>query len=229
MKLHCALFLLLTAASLSSQEAKPSPEVVRLLRDAYEFQQKKQYADALDALDKLETLAPDLPDLHNMRGALYVSPALRDFEKAQSALERAAALQPDAVAPKFNQAELLFVKHDWEGARSRFQNLLDTHPKLPMELRHLALFKRLICEVKLGQEAKAEQTLKENFNFMDDTPAYYYGHAALAFGRKDENKAKEWMSRAESIYKADTAAPYADSLMEVRWVPNISLPPIQPE
>ncbi len=221
------LLLTLASASLLSAQTKPSPEVLKKLEETYQMQQEHRYSEALEKLDEIEALAPDLSELYNMRGSLYLTPALRDFDKAQEQLDKAAALQPKALAPRFNKAELLFVKHDWPAAASAFQKLLDEFPKLPLSVRHLTLYKRLICEVKLDQYEAAEKTLKDNFTFMDDTPAYYYGKAAIAFGRKDEPTAKDWLTRANGIYKPAAASAYMDTLMEVRWVPNISLPPVE--
>lgn len=220
------LLTLLLAAPLFAQQ-KPSPEVILLLNETYQLQQEKRYAEALDKLDQIEALAPDLSDLHNMRGSIYLTPALRDFDKAQQLLDKAVALQPNSVAPRFNKAELLFVKHDWPAAAAAFQKLLDDFPKLQLPVRHLTVFKRLVCEVQLGQFDTAEKTLKSHFTFMDDTPAYYYGNAAIAFGRKDAAKAKDWLARAQTIYKPEEASAYLDALMEARWVDNISLPPVE--
>jgi tetratricopeptide (TPR) repeat protein len=227
MILRCALLLTLLSAAVLRAESPPSVEVMALLKETQSLQQQQRYSEAMEKLDEIEALAPGLADLYNLRGALYLTPALRDFDKAAEQLDKAAALQPGAVAPRFNQAELLFVKHEWTAAAAAFQKLLDEFPKLPLQVRHLTLFKRLICEVKLGQFEKAEKTLKDHFKFMDDTPAYYYSQVAIAYGKKDELKAREWLVRADAIYKAAEAAAYVDSLMEARWVENISLPPLE--
>lgn len=223
------LLLTLMAASLLRAESKPTPEAVALLQESQRLQQQQRYSEAMIKLDELEALAPDLSDLYNMRGSLYLTPALRDFDKAAEQLDKAAALQPGALAPRFNKAELHFVKHEWPVAAAAFQKLLDDFPKIPLQVRHLTLFKRLICEVKQDQISTAEKTLQDHFKFMDDTPAYYYSHAAIAFGKKDQAKAREWLARADGIYKPAESSAYMDSLMEARWVDNISLPPLKQE
>ena len=89
--------------------------------------------------------------------------------------------------------------------------------------------KRLVCEVKLERLPAAEQTLKDSFTFMDDTPAYYYSQATLAFARRDEVKAKDWLTRAGGIFKPAERSPYEDCLMEARWLPSLALPPVSGE
>jgi hypothetical protein len=95
---------------------------------------------------------------------------------------------------------------------------------MPLQVRHLVIFKLFASKVKQDKFPEAEALLKDSFTFMDDTPAYYYAKAALAFQRKNEPEAQEWLTKAAVIFKpADTAA-YVDSLMEARWLPNIALP-----
>lgn len=233
MKLRSLIYLgvisTLTGLSPAQDVSKPvPPEVMKKLMEAQELQQRQRFVDAMTKLDELEAIAPEMPDLYNMRGSIYLSPALRDFAKASEMFDKAESLQPDALAPRFNKAELLFVKHDWAGAAAAFQKLLADFPKIPMQVRHLVIFKRLVCEVKQDQVLVAEKSLKDSFTFMDDTPAYYFSHAAMAFQKKDEATAKDWMTRAAGIFKEQENSAYLDTLMEVRWVPNIGLPLTEP-
>ena len=183
-----------------------------------------KFTDALEKLDEVEALAPDTPHLPNLRGTIYLAPQLRDLDKAAALFDEAIRRSPGDMVPLFHKAELLYVRHDWQAAHVAFEKLLTDFPKTPMSIRHMILFKRLVCEVKLERLGDAEKTLKDSFTFMDDTAAYYYAQAALAFGRKDEAKAKEWLARAEGIYKKEDRTTYEDSLMEARWLPNIGLP-----
>lgn len=219
--------LLLVLAPVLCAQEKPSEEVRKKLEETFRLQEEKRYAEALAKLDEIEAEAPNLSDLYNMRGAIYLTPGLRDFDKAGPLLDKAEELAPQALAPKFNKAEMYFIKHDWEAAAAAMQKLLDDFPKLALQLRHLTIYKRLICEVKLGKYEVAEKTLKEHFTFMDDTPAYYYGHAAIAFGKKEAAAAKDWLARAQGIFKPGEASAYLDALMESRWVDNIGLPPLK--
>ena len=50
----------------------------------------------------------------------------------------------------------------------------------------------------------------------------------MAFQKKDEATAKDWMTRAAGIFKEQVNSAYLDTLMEVRWVPNIGLPLTEP-
>lgn len=142
MNLRCLLPLLCLAmfpvwAQQPTAPAPVPPDVRQKLQEAYELQQTQKYADAMQKLDEVEALVPELPELYNMRGSLYLTPALRDFDKAQELLDKAESMNPNSLAPKFNKAELLFVKQDWTGAEKAFQNLLANFPKLPAAVRQI--------------------------------------------------------------------------------------------
>ena len=219
-------FLLILSASAQQSPTIP-PAAMQKLQEAQELQQKQRFYDALEKLEELDAMVPNLPDVYNMRGSIYLSPSLRDFAKADEMFVKAEALQPNSLPPRFNRAELLFVKHDWASAATGFEKLLADFPKTPMVVRHLVLFKLIVCAIKLDQTEAAETRLKESFTFMDDTPAYYFANAALSFHKKNESEAKDWMLRANGIFKEAENSAYVDTLMEARWVPNIGLPEVK--
>lgn len=208
-------------------EATKNKDVARLLGEAQDLQSRHRYFDALAKLDEAEKLTPEDPNIFNIRGAIYLVPAVRDFEKAQEQFVKSQALAPDALAPKFNLAELLFVKHSFAEAEPAFAALLKEFVKLPMNIRHLVAFKLLSCQAEQKKISDAEKTLKAHFTFMDDTPAYYFAKAEVAFAQKKDDEAKDWLTKANTIFKPADNSAYLDSLMELRHVPNIMMTPVE--
>ena len=202
-----------------------NPEVQKLLAEAQDLQGRHRYFDALAKLDEAEKLTPKDPNIFNIRGAIYLVPAVRDFDKAQEQFQKANALEPTALAPKFNLSELLFVKHSFAEAEAAFAAVLKEYTKLQMPVRHLVAFKILMSQAEQGKIDEANKTLKAHFTFMDDTPAYYFSKAAIDFVQKKDDQAKEWIEKATAIFKTGENAPYLDSLMETRHIPNIMIPP----
>ncbi len=223
LSLLCLASLPLVAAS------PPGPEVLPLLLQAQELKNQGRFTDALAKLDEVESVAPGHPHLPNLRGTIYLAPPLRDLDRAAALFDEAAVRSPGEFSPRFHRAEVEYVRHDWPAAQARLQQLLVDFPKMPQPIRHMVLFKRLVCELKLDRLPEAAQTLKESFTFMDDTPAYYYAQAAFAFARQDEVKAKDWLARAAGIFKPTERSAYEDSLMEARWLPSLALPPVVEE
>lgn len=196
-----------------------------LLGEVQGLQARHQYVDALLKLEELEKMYPNSADLYNIRGAILLAPSIRDFAAAEEAFQKAESLQPGGLAPMFNLAEVCFVKHDWAEAKRRFEKVRDAYPATNLPVRHLVMFKLVLCELKLDRVKEAEALLAANFTFMDDTPAYYLSKAAVAFQKKDEAAANEWVDKARAIFGEHQTVSYVDSLMEARWVVNIGLPP----
>jgi tetratricopeptide (TPR) repeat protein len=200
------------------------PEAVKkLLLEARDLRVKQQYTDALEKLDAAEKLAPDVADIYALRGDIYLAPRRRDFDLALPQFEKAAQLQPDSPLPRFNIAEYYFVKYEFATALQAFTKLITDFPKLPMVIRHLVQYKRALCELKLGHRPAADLIIAENFTFMDDTPAYYFSKAAIAFDLGDKNKGIEWVKRGVAVFKGPKCEPYYDAFKELRWVPDLDL------
>jgi Flp pilus assembly protein TadD len=203
----------------------PDQKLRALLGEVQSLQARHQYVDALLKLEELEKTHPDSADLYNIRGSILLSPGIRNFDEAETAFQKAESLQPGGLAPLFNLAEVSFVKHDWAEAKRRFEKVRDAFPAANLAVRHLIMFKLVMCELKLEQVAAAEAIIASQFTFMDDTPAYYLSKAAVAFQKKDEAAANEWVDKARAIFGENQTVSYVDSLMEARWVVNIGLPP----
>jgi hypothetical protein len=78
--------------------------------------------------------------------------------------------------------------------------------------------------VKLNRIPDAETLTKENFTFMDDTPAYYFAKSVIASGQKKDTESNEWLLKAQHIFKQPDNAAYLDSLMESGFIHSLSVP-----
>lgn len=212
-------------APAAAERPKISAEVKKILLEARNMRVKQRYTDALAKLDEAEKLAPTLSDIYALRGDIYLAPRRRDFDLALPQFQKAAELEPQSPLPKFNLAEFYFVKHDFDTALKSFTLLTTDYPKLPMTIRHLVHYKRVLCELKLSHRKAAEQIVADNFTFMDDTPAYYFSKSALAFEIGDAAKANEWIQRGVAVFKGPNCEPYYDAFKELRWVPDVDLNP----
>ncbi|MBE2287174.1 MAG: tetratricopeptide repeat protein [Prosthecobacter sp.] len=204
---------------------KASDEVKKVLLEARKMRLEHRYSEALEKLDEAEKLAPNLADIYALRGDIYLAPRRRDFDLALPQFQKAAELEPQSPLPRFNLAEYFFVKHEFDAALQAFTKITADFPKLPMIIRHLVHYKRALCELKLGHRPAAEQIVADNFTFMDDTPAYYFSKAALAFDLGDAAKANEWVQRGVAVFKGPNCEPYYDAFKELRWVPDMDLNP----
>ena len=194
-----------------------------LLNDAQSLQGRKRYLDAFSKLDEAEKIDPKRPEIYNIRGAIYLAAPVRDVAKAREQFVKARDLQPDAMPPQFNLAETDFVSTKWEEAEKSFAALLDKFPKLPLGVRHLVIFKVLLCKVKQNKIAEAEKVLAEHFTFMDDTPAYYFSKSVIALQKKEEKTGNDWLTKAQVIFKGSDTSAYIDSMMESHFIDSLSV------
>jgi tetratricopeptide (TPR) repeat protein len=113
---------------------------------------------------------------------------------------------------------IYFVTKQWQKAHDLFVKILKQIPPENIALGRLVEFKILLCKNKLGK--KDEVTiLAEKYDFLDDSPYYYYAKAALAYEAKDLVKAEEWLATAGRIFQdPNVLAPWQDTLIEYGYI-----------
>jgi hypothetical protein len=227
----CLLVVLLALPSAATAQDAPATltdpnaqKALELMQEAYGLQSRKRYLDALLKLDEAEKLTPANPELFNLRGSIYLSAQVRDIERARSEFNRSQELQPAALPPRFNLAELEFVAGNFLPAERAFRAILQKFDSLPQSMRHMIQFKILVCLVKQKKLAEAESELKANFDFLDETPAYYFSKGVLALANGKEREGNEWLAKAQIIYKKPENLPYLDSLMETGYIHSVDIP-----
>ena len=175
-------------------------------------------AEAFEKIIEAEAITPDLYQLHNLKGAAYTK--IRDFPKARLSFQKALELNPSAFMSRFNITELDFVEHKFADAEKNFKKLLADSPKMNLGTRRLIDFKILITLVSQDKDAEARE-IQATFNYLEDTPAFYFGNAAFAFHEKDEDEARGWIRSAERIYSPQEVSVYVDSFIEMGWIDNL--------
>ena len=204
--------------SVKNLSAEQREKLQKLLNDASSYIGGIRIQEAFEKIIEAEDITSDLFQLHNLKGAAYTK--IRDFPRARKSFKRALELNPTAFMSKFNITELDFVEKKFPDAEKNFQKLIADSPDMNIGTRRLIEFKILITQLKQDKHDEAAATL-DKFNFMEDTPAYYFGKAAIAFDAGDEDDAREWIRSAERIYKPQEVSVYVDSFIEMGWIDNL--------
>lgn len=191
-------------------------EFIKHLGEANRIFQQKRIFETLEELDKAAKIFVDSPEIHNLRGSCYVE--MRAFDKALAEFNKAIDLSKDNPSIEFNIGEVLFVTKEWQKALDVFEKVLKALPENNIALSRLVEFKILLCKKKLGK--KDEVTIMaEKYDFLDDSPYYYYANAALAYEDNDLVKAEEWLARAGRIFQdPNVLAPWQDTLVEFGYI-----------
>ncbi|MBK1880870.1 hypothetical protein JIN85_00505 [Luteolibacter pohnpeiensis] len=191
-------------------------EFIKHIQEATRLFQQKRIFEVLDELDKAEAIFKDSPEIYNLRGSCHVE--FRAFDKALIDFERANKIAPNNASVEFNIAEVYFVSKDYQKAHEAFTALLAKVPESNIGLSRLVEFKLLLCKQKLGMEDEAAK-MAEKYDFMDDSPYYYYSQAAMNYASGNLVKAEEWLARAGRVFRNQAIlAPWQDTLVEFGYV-----------
>jgi Tfp pilus assembly protein PilF len=213
------LFLLLCVAGLAkAQGTTQSPADQKFneaLLEVRKLAAAQQHQQALDKLAEAESIKPNNAVVHNARGSVYTS--MKDYGKARESFAKAEALKPGAFESRFNLTELDYVQGNYEAAAASFTALLAAQAKLPLPIRSLVQFKVLVCKLKLGKVAEAEELVK-SFDFKEGTPPSFFTKALHALQKGDQAAANEWLAKAQKTFKPGEIVPYLDALVEARLI-----------
>lgn len=204
--------------SVKKLSAEERQKLQKLLNDASGYIGGIRIQEAFEKIIEAEAIAPDLFQLHNLKGAAYTK--IRDFPKARVSFLKSLELNPTAFMSKFNISELDFVEHKFPDAEKNFKKLVADSPEMNLGTRRLIEFKILITLLKQDKDAEAAK-IQETFDYLEDTPAYYFGNAAIAFDADDEEEARGWIRSAEKIYSPQEVSVYLDSFIEIGWIDNL--------
>jgi tetratricopeptide (TPR) repeat protein len=210
------------AALLPNQQAflnlpeEKRKEFIKHFTEANRIFQQKRIFETLDELEKASAIFKDSPEIHNLRGSCYVE--MRAFDKALAEFNQATALSKDNPSIEFNVGEVYFCTKQWQKALDVFEKVMKLLPPSNTSLGRLVEFKMLLCKKKLGRNDEVI-VLSEKYDFLDDSPFYYYAKAALAYEENNQVKAEEWLATASRIFQdPNVLAPWQDTLVEFGYI-----------
>ncbi len=201
--------------SLSEEDGKKYQE--HFLRADYLFKQKRIF-ECLEELEEVNKIYANNPSSSNLRGACYVE--FRSFEKARIAFAKADAANPGNFNVLFNLAEIEFVTKNYKEALKLLNQLAAeaSENKAIESMLPLVNFKILLCKLKTDDEAGARAIIAKS-DFLDDSPLFYYGNAALEYFADKGPEAEVWLSRAGRIFRnPNIIAPWQDTLIEFGYI-----------
>lgn len=191
-------------------------EFAELVNEGARMFQQKRIFETLEKLHEAKRIFDRSPELMNLEASCYVE--MRNFDRAMEIYKKAEELAPENPSIKFNIAEVYFVTNKWQQSHDRFTALLSDIPQQNIALSRLVEFKILLCKIRLGKDEEVH-ALANKYDFLDDSPFYYYAQASLAFEEGEEIKAEEWIARASRIFRnPEILAPWQDTLVEFGYI-----------
>ena len=203
--------------SLATENVAPTKsELEDMYNKAFRAFDANNFPEALKQLDAIDARQPDLAASKNLRGVVLMRQGA--YDKAEAALLEAARIDPKFWNARFNLAEIPFLKKDWAGARTRFQQLLSSSGSdLAKEASQLIQYKILLTYLLQGNENMVDSILAK-LELSPDTPAIDYVKAAVALQQKNQKEAKDWITAAEKNFSPQLNKLFAESLYEIGWL-----------
>lgn len=191
---------------------------------AEQFFRQKRTFESLDEIHQALLIFDEDPGMWNLMGSCHVE--FRSFEKASEAFRRALALNEKNTGILFNLAEMDFVTKNWKGCIEKMATLNELFEENSdgelsdsvLQIHRLALFKRMLAHLKLGEEKKARQLAEDSWEDFDDTPFTYYSKAALSYFEGEEEEAVSWLRSAARVFGGLAVANWQDTLIEFGYV-----------
>jgi len=187
-----------------------------IINEAARLFQQKRIFETLEQIHEGKRIFDSSPESMNLEASCYVE--MRNFERALEIYLKAEELAPDNQSIKFNIAEVYFVTREWQKAYDRFTALLPNITPENYALSRLVEFKILLSMKRLGMEDEA-LILANKYDFLDDSPFYYYAQAVIAYEADDVIKAEEWLAICARIFRnPQILAPWQDTLIEFGYI-----------
>ncbi len=191
-------------------------QFVEHFKEANRLFSQKRIFETLEKAHEAERVFPESPEIFNLKGSCYVE--MRAFDKAMACFERAASLSTRTNSILFNIGEVYFVTKEWRKAAATFEQLLARLPENDLYLGRLAQFKILLCKIRLDQMDEV-RILANKYDFLDDSPYYYFAQAAIAYEEDKLVEAEQWLARAARIFRSESIlSPWHDTLVEFGYI-----------
>lgn len=190
------------------------------LVEAHRLARQKRTFEAMDELDKGALVFAYSPEIHNLRGSCYIE--MRAFDKALVEFQKASSFATSSPSIEYNIAEIYFCTKEWAKAIKMFEKILAEQPEGVGGLFRLLEYKMLLSHRKLGNAAEVKK-LTDKYDYVDDSPFYYYAKASEAFEAKDAAKAEEWLRIAARIFRDATMIEvWNDAIREYGYLYNVN-------
>jgi Tfp pilus assembly protein PilF len=194
------VILILAATAAHAQLSAPNADeaaesaIERVLAD---FEAKK-YDDALAKLEELQKARPNDPLVLNLIGSVYTKK--QNYQKAERHFRESLEKQPGFFPAQYNLGELLFLQEKYPAAREHFQTMRASDSR-----NELLQFKVGLCDLQAGETDRARRVFNA-IKYPGDSPAWFYGQAALANKEGNTAKARGFVRSAKFVYGPEKTA-----------------------
>jgi len=211
--LASALALALPAAfsqdpSSSTKDAPPEyePTVLSAMRSFV----GRDFKTALEFVDKADRMYQPTARTVNIRAAVAIEE--KKYDEGRQYCIKALQLDPKFFPALFNLAEIPFMQGKYAEARLTYEKLIEDEQNAD-----LVKFRLLLTYLLEKNDERAKELL-DKVPLLNDTPVYFYSHAAWEFGHGNEKEAQSYISSAETVFPKSKLANFIDVFYDLGWL-----------
>jgi tetratricopeptide (TPR) repeat protein len=189
----------------------PTDAAQQLIVEAIKKMNANDADGALNSLTQALKMNPNSTGAYVLRASIYCQK--KQWQQAEDDFNAAARIAPKNVVVKFNLAEVKFMQRQYDVARPGFL-ALEQDP----DMGDFATYKVFLCDLFGGHEDAARKEL-DVFNDAMGNPSYYFGNVAWDLVHHHVEDARSWLVSASHIYPANKLTAYAQSLIDLGYLP----------
>jgi len=177
---------------------------------------QRDYQAGLQLLDQVDATESNQAVSLNLRGKIFLAQGKESA--AETALQKAVAVDPQFLEARFNLTQIPFRKREYDSARKELEALLGAIAggKQQRHWEQLIRYQIFLTVLLEGRDGPAQKAL-DDFKMMDETPALYYGQAAWAFQHGNPKLGNNWVANARNLFPEDLNEAFAAPLSELGW------------
>ncbi len=203
-----ALLLGLALNSAPLAQTPPAPAGLTPYQEAFVACQSGKFAAALAGADAALAKQPDDAAWLLLKGRALIK--LGKFKEAQDALFHASDRQPDLPEVHYYLGESSFRQGRWGEAAAYYRIFLGQVPD-----SRETLLKIIYCHLAAGDLAGAARLTTGLDPADEQSPAYYFARAALAFTANRTADYRQPLQQARTIYGNDMFSEFEPDLLFV--------------
>jgi tetratricopeptide (TPR) repeat protein len=170
----------------------------------------RDFKTALALVDKAEGMYEPTAMTVNVRAAIAIEE--KRWDEGRAYCVKALQLDPKFFPALFNLAEIPFMQGKYAEARLTYEKLIDDEQNAD-----LVKF-RLILTYVLEKNDERAKELIDKIPLLNDTPVYFYSHAAWEFAHGNEKEANSYITSAETVFPKPKLANFIEVFYDLGWM-----------
>lgn len=150
----------------------------------------------------------------NIKAAVAIEE--KRFDEGRELVLKALQLDSTFFPALFNLAEIPFMQGKYSEARIAYERLLEEEGS-----GDLVKFRIYLTYLLEKNDERAQEEL-DRVPLLNDSPIYFYSHAAWAFAHGNEKEARSYIKSADAVFPPMKIANFADVFYDLGWIKRVA-------